>query len=359
MDPIDQIKLKETRQVLELVKHQKDMLGESLVSLDLFLYLHKSISLLHLDDIKPVLLEKLPHILAIRYFSLFLYNPSQMELTLASSNHLNMEKPLSFSVSESGVMQDALNQKRYIFESDFTTSKYFKGRRNPLFRNNFFLCVPLMIENKIIGVINVNDSEKGFLSVSDMDYILNVLEFVALSVSNALLHEKTEMLSITDGLTQLYDHRQMMHILGKEFDRCKRYQSPLSLLMMDIDNFKSINDTYGHQKGDEVLVALATVMNRLCRSNDTAARYGGEEFAVVLPETDKQGAKVIAERIRQGMAKVSFNSGNSHEFGVTVSGGIAELNLSTMSSVSDLIQAADRALYQAKERGRDRVVLGG
>lgn len=357
MDSIDRIKLKETRQVLDLVKQQKTMLGESLVSLDLFLYLHKSISLLHLDDIKPVLLEKLPHILSIRYFSLFLFNANEKELTLACSNHLDMEKPLSFKVSESGVMQDALNQQRYIFEADFTQSKYYKGKRNPLFKNNFFLCVPLMIENKIIGVINVNDSAKGFLSVSDMDYILNVLEFVALSVSNALLHEKTEVLSITDGLTRLYDHREMMHTLEKEFDRCRRYQSTLSLLMMDIDKFKNINDTYGHQKGDEVLVALATVMNRLCRSNDTAARYGGEEFAVILPETRKKGAQVIAERIRTSMANIRFTSG-SQEFGVTVSGGVAELNLETMSSPTDLIHVADRALYQAKKDGRDRVVLG-
>lgn len=357
MDSMEHIKLKETRQVLDLLKQQKSMLGESLVSLDQFLYLHKSISRLHLEDIKPVLIEKLPYILAVRYFSLFLYNASQMELTLACSNHLDTSKKLSLKVSESGVMQDALSQKRYIFEPDFTTSKYYKGKKNPLFRNNFFLCVPLMIENQIIGVINVNDSDKGFLSVSDMDYILNVMEFVALSLSNALLHEKTEVLSVTDGLTQLFDHRQMMHILEKEFERCRRYQSTLSILMMDIDYFKKINDTYGHQKGDEVLVSLASVLNRMCRSNDTASRYGGEEFVVVLPETRKEGATIIADRIRNAMAQKRFRA-SEKEFGVTLSCGIAELNLETMSTPSDLIHVADRALYKAKEEGRDRMILG-
>lgn len=357
MDPMHQNQLKETRQVLELLKQQKSMLGQSLVSLDQFLYLHKSISRLHLEDIKPVLIEKLPYILGIRYFSLFLYNANLKELSLACSNHLDMTKKVNFKVSESGVMQDALHQKRYIFEPDFTTSKYYKGKKNPLFQNNFFLCVPLMIENQIIGVINVNDSEKGFLSVSDMDYILNVMEFVALSLSNALLHEKTEVLSVTDGLTQLFDHRQMMHVLEKEFERSRRYQSPLSIVMMDIDHFKKINDTYGHQKGDEVLVTLASVLNRMCRSNDTAARYGGEEFVVILPETRKEGAAIIADRIRNAMAQKRFHTA-SEEFTVTLSCGIAEVNLATVSTPSDLIHVADRALYQAKQEGRDRMILG-
>ena len=357
MEPLDTAREKESQWVLDLTKRQKAMLGESLVNLDLFLYLHKSISLLHLEDIHPILLAKLPFILSVRFFSLFLYDPNHDELRLTCSNHLNTDDPLTLRVRESRVMLDALEQKRYIFEPDFTQSKYFMGKKNSLFKNNFFLCVPLMIENQIVGVINLNDSEKGSLSAADLDYILNVLEFVALSVSNALLHEKTEVLSITDGLTQLYDHRQMIKVLEVEFDRCRRYDMPLSLLMLDIDNFKKVNDTYGHQKGDEVLVSLAGVLSRLSRISDTPSRYGGEEFVMILPQTPSAGAWIIAERIRSEMGEQQFES-EQGVFSVTISCGVSQLNLSVMKSPADLIHHADKALYQAKEQGRDRTVLG-
>ncbi len=349
--------IEETEQVLHLLKRQKEMLGHSLVSLDLFLYLHKNISRLHIQDIKPILVEKLPYILRVRYFSIFMFDSNKRELTLACSNHLDTEKEITLHQDASGVMNDALTQMRYIFEPDFTQSKYFKGKRNARFKNNFFLCVPLMIENKILGVINLNDSEKGFISVSDLDYILSVLEFVALSLSNALLHEKTEVLSVTDGLTRLYDHRYMIRVIESEFERSRRYGAPLSLLMMDIDHFKKVNDSYGHQKGDEVLIAFAGVMNKLCRNSDTAARYGGEEFVVVLPQTRKDGAMVIAERIRKEMADIRFPFKDT-EFSVSVSCGLAELNLESMKSPADLIHSADTALYKAKQNGRDRTEVG-
>ena len=347
----------ETQEIMDLLKRQNQMLGQSLVNLDHFLFLNKNISKLHFDDIKKILVEKLPFILSIRHFTLFLYDSNKRTLNLSCHNHPHLDPDLSIPLEKSGVMHDSLMQRRYILEPDFTRSKYFKGKKNPLFRNDFFVCIPLMIENEIIGIINLNDSEKGTFSVEDLDFVLTVIEFISLSISNALLHKKTETLSVTDGLTLLNNHRQMQIILKSEFIRSKRYSAPLSLVMMDVDHFKKINDAYGHQSGDGILVALAAAITRVCRSNDSAARYGGEEFVLILPETPMAGANQIAERIRKEFSRHEFLE-NGERFKVTISCGVAELDKEHMDSPADLIQVADKALYQAKQGGRNRTVTG-
>ena len=186
---------------------------------------------------------------------------------------------------------------------------------------------------------------------------MSVSEFVALSISNALLFETVEKLSVTDGLTGLDNHQHMQSLLKNEVIRCQRYASSLSIIMMDIDHFKNVNDTYGHQKGDDILLDFATTMKKFCRSNDVAARYGGEEFILVLPETKVKGAFYIAERIREEMANQTFNH-KGKDFNVTVSCGIAEFDSNLIKSPADIIKVADQALYKAKHEGRNRTVIG-
>lgn len=346
---------RESTLVRDLLVRQNEMLGNSLLNLDRLLYLHKAISLMDFQAIRKILVEKLPYILSIRYFSIFLYNKIKKELKLSCHNHPALKDGLSFHVNESKVMKDALDQGRYILESDFTRSKYFTGKSNAMFTNKFFVCVPLMIEDEIIGVMNLNDNDVGSFSVGDLDFVLNVAEFISLSISNALLYEKTETLSITDGLTGLNNRQRMHTALESEFARSKRYKSALSLAIIDLDHFKNINDTYGHQMGDEVLIKLASIIKRVCRSNDTPSRYGGEEFLLILTETGVKGAFQIAERIRKAFSRVRFKK-DDKEFGVTLSCGVADLDSKDISSPDQLIQVADQALYRAKEKGRDRTV---
>ncbi len=346
---------RESKLVRELLVRQNEMLGNSLLNLDRLLYLHKAISLMDFQTIRKILVEKLPFILSIRYFTIFLYDKNKKELKLTCHNHPSLTEGLSFHINESKVMKEALTQGRYILESDFTRSKYYTGKANELFSNKFFVCVPLMIEDEIIGVMNLNDNDVGSFSVGDLDFILNVAEFISLSISNALLYEKTETLSITDGLTGLNNRQRMHTALESEFARRKRYKSPLSLALIDLDNFKQINDTYGHQMGDAVLIGLASIIKRICRANDTPSRYGGEEFVLILTETGVDGAFQIAERIRKEFSKLRFKK-DGEEFGVTLSCGVAGLDDKDISSPDQLIQFADQALYLAKEKGRDRTV---
>lgn len=160
-------------------------------------------------------------------------------------------------------------------------------------------------------------------------------------------------LATTDSLTGLRNRRHFMATASQEFERARRYQTPLSLLMLDADHFKSINDRYGHPVGDEALKTLAEHGRRQLREIDLFARLGGEEFAILLPQTDFIAARAVAERLRQTIAEQSVATGQE-SFHFTVSIGVASLNAHTMD-LHDLLRHADDALYQAKQHGRNRV----
>ena len=162
-----------------------------------------------------------------------------------------------------------------------------------------------------------------------------------------------EAMAITDGLTGLWNHRAFQQKLAQEFERCARYQTPLSLVFVDVDKFKPFNDTYGHQAGDEVLKQVARVMQFAARNTDYVARYGGEEFVIILPETDEAGALEAAERIR-----LAVEQGAWEQRAITISAGVASMRLETENPAM-LIKEADQALYVSKGCGRNCVTHHG
>jgi len=166
-------------------------------------------------------------------------------------------------------------------------------------------------------------------------------------------NEALERLSITDGLTGLFNRRQLMEALTKESQRTRRHKRPFTVLMLDVDHFKKCNDTYGHLVGDNVLKKLGSILKEMTRDVDFVARYGGEEFVVLLLEADQNGGAEVAERVRERIAAETFTSGNA-EFNITVSIGVAACS-GPDPSPDTVISQADRALYQAKRQGRNRV----
>ena len=169
-------------------------------------------------------------------------------------------------------------------------------------------------------------------------------------------NKKLEQLSISDGLTGLFNHRHVHEVLVKEFDRSMRSHEPLSVAMLDLDRFKSVNDTYGHQAGDAVLRRLAKILKATAREVDVLGRYGGEEFLAVLPGTELHDAAVFAERVREAVAEARFAIDDGNAISMTVSGGVASWPSHEINDAKSLIEMADRALYAAKEGGRDRIV---
>lgn len=169
-------------------------------------------------------------------------------------------------------------------------------------------------------------------------------------------NRELERLSISDGLTGLFNHRHIHGLLQEEFERAQRSGDRVSVAMLDLDRFKSINDTYGHQAGDRVLVQLADILRETAREIDRLGRYGGEEFMALLPETDIDEAAVFVERVRREVQRRSFDIGRDDPIRMTISAGVATYPWQGIDTPETLIRLADEALYAAKAGGRDRIV---
>jgi len=211
------------------------------------------------------------------------------------------------------------------------------------------ICVPLKVYDDTIGVINISNKQTGTFTKEDLSIIETLADQAAVAINNARLYE----MAVTDGLTKLFIRRHFMQRMEDEFRRAKRYGHEMSVLMMDLDHFKKLNDTYGHQVGDIVLVETAKVFRRVTRATDICGRYGGEEFCILLPETSTLGAMTIAERLRREVGNhwIKFKKFN---ISITISIGIATFPRDARDP-QELIRKADLALYRSKEEGRNRV----
>jgi len=218
------------------------------------------------------------------------------------------------------------------------------------------LAAPTVIHGKVEGLVCFGPriKQKNFQQ-HDIEHISILNNIISISVSNATLYQEVEQLSYTDAMTDLHNFRYFELRLKEEVIRHKRTDSGLSLLIMDVDHFKNYNDTLGHPAGDEVLRRLGQILKDTIRENDIAARYGGEEFAVILPAVQKEGALVLADRIRENIEQSYFMQQEIQPLGkITVSIGAASMPDDT-EDYKELITCADEALYEAKNSGRNRV----
>ncbi|MCE5194971.1 MAG: sensor domain-containing diguanylate cyclase [Nitrospiraceae bacterium] len=217
------------------------------------------------------------------------------------------------------------------------------------------LILPLLYEGELTGMIVFLSEKLSAFNSHQIELLVVLGTQASISIANAKFHAEIKRLSVVDGLTGLFNHRHFQEKLTDEFRRLDRTQKPFSILLLDIDYFKKVNDTYGHPAGDKILQGVANIMKNTMRDIDIAARYGGEEFVAILPDTDSTGAMNIAERLRQQTLDNGFNI-DGKNIHVTVSIGI-----STAAGKSDdkksLVEKADQALYHAKNNGRNQCVL--
>ena len=212
--------------------------------------------------------------------------------------------------------------------------------------------LPLLWKGYGIGAIVLGGKQNSSFDDDGLEMIKVVGDHAAMAIANAQMYERMEQLATTDGLTGLTNHRAFQEHMDDMLRRGRRYQRPVSIALTDIDHFKAINDTHGHPVGDKVLSRVAQVLLHNARCTDVVARYGGEEFAVVMEETDIEGARLIAERIRQSIEAEVF-AGTGGNFGCTLSLGIATFPADG-DTKAELIAAADKALYAAKNNGRNQ-----
>lgn len=225
------------------------------------------------------------------------------------------------------------------------------------------LIIPIILREEVIGTLVLRTSrKKTSFSPREVRLCQVIANLAASALTNAHLFESVELsnlqlekLAITDGLTGAYNHRHFRTRLDEEFARAGRYGTPLSCIMMDIDHFKHINDTFGHAQGDKVLSEITDVIKNNVRKIDIVARYGGEEFVVLLPNTDKEGVFIEAERLREAVKDYRC-SGIDRCIMVTISLGVSTFPSPDISTADELVGRADNALYEAKRTGRDKTV---
>jgi diguanylate cyclase (GGDEF)-like protein len=208
---------------------------------------------------------------------------------------------------------------------------------------------------RVSGVVSVARRDHPF-SAAERELFHYLAEQAAVSIENVGLHETVERQAVTDELTGLFNRRRFQEAMATEVERSKRFGQPVGLVLLDLDDFKAVNDTYGHQQGDLVLREVARVLRETSREIDEPARYGGEELAVVLPGTDLEGAYNLAERVRAGIEELALPLlDGDGVLRVTASFGVATLPGSA-EGMRDLVAAADEALYRAKRAGKNRTV---
>jgi diguanylate cyclase (GGDEF)-like protein len=212
------------------------------------------------------------------------------------------------------------------------------------------LSLPLIVQGAAIGVLNLFKKEVNAFTQDDLRVLFIVANQCAFAVQNGKLYEEMARLAITDGLTGLYNHRYFCSCIEEAVDRANRTGRPASMIMVDADQFKAVNDRHGHQRGDLVLQQIAVLIQQSVRESDLVARYGGEEFAVVLPDTGPREALAVARRIHQAVGEHDFDG-----LRLTVSVGVATYPSPQIRSKDDLISMADEYAYRAKETGRNRI----
>ncbi len=300
-------------------------------------------SILDFDEVLETVVWKVTALLDAPVGTIYLLEPSAEKLLAKiarNGNELRREEELqdeSVALGE-GPVGKALAERlgTVVHETDGQSS----------------LVEPLTAQHEGIGVIKVTRTNaQAPFDRNDSNLLSVISSQVAVAIHNALLYS----LATTDSLTKLYSRRYFDIRLKEEFFAARRYKQPLSVLMIDVDHFKSFNDRYGHQTGDFVLKEIARIISQNCRRSDIACRYGGEEMGVILVATGLNGAVIVGQKMRQQISEKEFSFGRAQGLKITVSIGVASHRMG-IRSPEELVAAADGALYKAKAKGRNRVI---
>ena len=314
------------------------------------------VSTLEMGQVMEAILKSAMKITGASAGSIALYHKETQELEIRahkgfSQGFINSSR---WAVREGGLTAEILKSKEPMVITDTTNKEFFT---NPLAISEGIksvVCVPLYIEEEVIGILYVDEFTPRKFSERELRPLSILSSFAAMSIDHAKLHELTMEMALTDSLTGLHNTRCFHGELSKEVGRATRFKESMALMMIDIDDFKKVNDTFGHPFGDKVLQNIAETLKCAVRISDMPSRYGGEEFVVVLPMTDSAQATVVAQRVLQGV-RASSTELMKGKPPVTVSIGIASFPKDARDGL-DLIQKADEALYRAKRAGKDRAV---
>jgi len=315
------------------------------------------VSTLDLDAVLQNILSHAMDFVGVPAGSIALYDKKSNRLTLhahkgLSKNFVGRDR---WTITKGGLSYKMLHEGRLFIVDDTQNAEYFNNPLAIAEGIRSIICVPLAVGKDIVGALYLDDFEPRKFSELNVDTLLILGSFAALSIKNARLHQQMQQLACTDGLTGLYNHRQFKEFFSRELSRARRHRKNLSLIMFDVDDFKKFNDTYGHPVGDRVLQMVAELLPQILRQGDILCRYGGEEFIAILPETCLEKAVAVAERVRLAVETGSRELlAAQAQTGVTVSVGVATYPKDG-ESVESLLMCVDKLLYRAKSCGKNRV----
>jgi diguanylate cyclase (GGDEF)-like protein/PAS domain S-box-containing protein len=314
-------------------------------------------STLNLDNLMDRILENTDRVLPSDTGAILLLEKGYLKVVRSRGyiekglNDITLNPP--FLLSERPNMNRMFETGQPIAISDTTISQGW----NPLPQNHWvksYIGVPLKVHGRVIGFISLFSGTVNFYSINDAERLKPFANQAAIALENARLYSETQLKADTDELTGLKNRRSFFEMGSREIERAIRFKHPLAALMIDLDNFKDVNDNFGHPVGDRLLKELADVFKGKLRNVDLIARYGGDEFIVLLPENDIKAATDVAERICHSIAKIRIET-TQGKAKVTASIGVAILDKG-MTTLSALVEHADRALYNAKKFGKNRIV---
>ena len=331
--------------------------------------LHEVMGDLPTEEIFHFLARRLARALRLSHASVIRANPGSRTGIVATAFEQPYLHDLEIELDRYPEVVAALNGQIPVLIPDLDTSPLYTTLREGWAKEGTqvvvrsVMALPFPIDADSMGVFLLRrTAQEAKFDAADVEFASTVVRSGVAAIQKAHAIEnaradnhRLETLAHTDPLTQLVNRRALTIRLVTEMERVRRYNAPLSMLLIDLDHFKLVNDTYGHMAGDDVLSSVAVLLQRAVRSVDTVARYGGEEFVVVLPETGRQGAVAFAERIRERMASHGFVIGAAEKIHITCSVGVATYPSPRLDSVEDLFRAADVALYRAKGNGRNLV----
>jgi diguanylate cyclase (GGDEF)-like protein len=315
------------------------------------------------EKLFDAILEKCTELLGAEQGSLLLIDREAQELSIKAIKGLNKKIVELIKIKPGeGISGSVFEEGKPMIVQDIQTDHRTLRDGHPRYKTRSFISFPLKLDRGAIGVLNIADKVSGGPFTEEDGQLLSALAtYAVVAIERSEFYRRSEELkkiSITDSLTGLLNRRYFQERLAEEVERTKRHKLPLSLIMMDIDNFKSFNDRYGHLAGDEALRTTARTLRNSIRAIDVAARYGGEEFTVILPQTTKQDAMIIAERFCREIERTNFyiDQSPSNPTRLTVSLGLASCP-DDATQLDDLVKLADTALYAAKAQGKNRVVV--
>jgi diguanylate cyclase (GGDEF)-like protein len=291
--------------------------------------------------------------------SLLVFDEMSNELTVKAAVGMRAEVLSETRVQPGvGVSGTVFQEGRPLLVRDLHSAGVSPAPAERCYKTKSFISYPITIAGRKVGVLNVTDKTEGCYSDVDLSLLESIAPQMALALDRAEWQEKAtqfQLMSITDPLTGMLNRRYLEERLMEELNRSRRYEHPMSFMMIDIDDFKHYNDRNHHQAGDLALEMTAQCLKSALRSADVASRYGGEEFCILLPQTSLSEARIIAERIRRRVERTRYPHGKHQPLGaLTVSIGLSSLGPG-LDTPETIIRAADRALYLAKEHGKNRV----